>query len=80
MKSCEDFWSEFHLHVEFTLFSVSGKQYNFIRVGSRSIKNAAVRQKEIWCARNYSVPKLRITTIVMIFSSGYFMSIDSEVG
>jgi len=66
------------LHVEFTPFSISGRHYHFIRLGSWSIKNPAVTPNEIWCARDYSVLELRIATISMIFSSkdGLFYECD----
>ena len=69
MNSWEDFQSEFQLHIEFTIFSISGKRYNFIRIGSWGLKNPAATPKEIWSARDYSVPKLRVATISMNFSS-----------
>ena len=69
MNSWEDFRSEFQLHIEFTIFSISGKRYNFIRIGSWGLKNPAATPKEIWSARDYSVPKLRVATISMNFSS-----------
>ncbi len=69
MNSWEDFRNEFQLHVELTNFSISGKQYNFIRVGSWGLKHPAVTPKEIWSARDFSIPKLRIATIAMNFSS-----------
>jgi hypothetical protein len=58
MNSWEDFQNEFKLHVEFTIFSISGKRYSFIRVGSWGPRHSAVTPKEIWACGHYSIPKL----------------------
>ncbi len=38
------------MHVEFAPFSIFGRQYNFIRLGSWNSNNPIVAPKEIWCA------------------------------
>jgi hypothetical protein len=67
MNSLEDFQNDFKLYVEFTIFSIYGKRYSFIRVGSWGPRHSAVTPKEIWASGHYSIPKLKIATVVIVF-------------
>jgi hypothetical protein len=69
LRTWEFFIAEYNLSNELTTFSIGGKQWLFLLVGSWSKRQPAISPKAIWCSQStYVKPKLCITSLTLAFA------------